>query len=747
MQVRSLLWLGSAIPLILLSACGGSDGGVASTPAPSPSASPPPAPPPASTFDTPEYQRSNAAVQAQALVAYQAGASGQGVVAAVIDSGIDQSSAEFAGRISPLSADLAGSRGLQDQGGHGTAVSGVLLGAKNDIGIQGVAFGATLLVARTDSPGSCTTTGPDAGCSHDDNNIARGVDLAVSARARVINISLGGSPPNSNLRAAISRATSAGIIIVISAGNEGVTNPANATNPDLLAQVALDPIARGLVLIAGATDSNKVLADFSNKAGNGAAYYLTALGVRVRSNDQTGTAFLYSGTSFSAPVVSGAVALLAQAFPNLTGAQIVDLLFRTATDLGAAGTDTTYGHGELNLAKAFAPQGSTSLAGSTAAISLTDNGTLSAAMGDAGQGPAVGDAGQGGMATAIRDGYGRDYDVDLSPTLARAPQSFQLFPALSNRTRQLSARGSTMTLALSVAQATPERLLLDHNSYASARALAGSVASRIGRDTSLALGFATGSDGLDRSLSARTSPAFLVDERRRGVETAPQGAFALRQKVGGIAVTLAAETGDVRLWQRSMIGPRGDRYQRYGYGSVTLGADGAIGPLSLAGRLTQMNERETVLGARFLSALGGDGATSWFADAHATLMPAANWRLGAAFQRGWTLIPAGEARGRSTLTTQALAFDVMRTSLLARGDSFAVRWSEPLRVTTGGIALIGFNMINLAPSGHERDVEAVYARSLGPGWLTLNSYWRQQPGNFAAAPDDLGIAARYSFGF
>jgi Subtilase family len=738
MQVRSLLRLGSAIPLILLSACGGSDGGVASTPAPSPSASPPPSPPPASTFDTAEYQRSNAAVQAQALVAYQAGASGQGVVAAVIDSGIDQSSAEFAGRISSLSADLAGSRGLQDQGGHGTAVSGVLLGAKNDTGIQGVAFGATLLVARTDSPGSCTASGPDAGCSHDDNNIARGVDLAVSARARVINISLGGTPPNSNLRAAISRATSAGIIIVISAGNAGLTDPANAANPDLLAQVAIDPIARGLVLIAGATDSNKVLADFSNKAGNGAAYYLTALGVRVRSNDHTGTAFLYSGTSFSAPVVSGAVALLAQAFPNLTGAQIVDLLLRTATDLGATGTDTIYGRGELNLAKAFAPQGSTSLAGSTAAISLTDNGTLSAAMGD---------AGQGGMSTAIRDGYGRDYDVDLSPTLARAPRSFQLFPALAHRTRQLSARGAAMTLALSVAEATPERLLLDRNSYASARALAGSVATRIGRDTSLALGFATGSDGLDRSLSARTSPAFLVDEARRGFDAAPQGAFALRQQVGGIAVTLAAETGDVRLWERSMIGPRGDRYQRYGYGAVTLGADGAVGPLSFAGRLTQMNERETVLGARFLSALGGDGATSWFADARATLVPAANWRLGAAFQRGWTLIPAGEVRGSSTLTTQALAFDVARTSLLTRGDSLAVRWSEPLRVTTGGIALIGFNMINLAPSGHERDIEAVYARAMGPGWLTLNSYWRQQPGNFAAAADDIGVAARYSFGF
>jgi hypothetical protein len=738
MQVRSLLLVGSVIPLMLLSACGG-DSGVASTPTPpaTPAASPPP-PPPSSVYDTAEYQRSNAAVQAQALAAYQAGATGKGVIAAVIDSGIDQNSAEFSGRISALSADLAGSRGLQDQGGHGTSVAGVLLGAKNDTGIHGVALGATLLVARTDTPGSCTATGPDAGCSHNDNAIARGVDLARTAGARVINVSLGGSPPNSTLRTAIDRATTAGIIIVISAGNEGVTSPSNAVNPDLLAQVAIDPIAHGLVLIAGATDSNKVLADFSNKAGNGAAYYLTALGVRVRSNDETGVAFLYSGTSYSAPVVSGAVTLLAQAFPSLTGAQIVDLLLRTATDLGATGTDAVYGHGELNLAKAFAPQGSTSLPGSAVAISLTDNGTLSAPMGD---------AGQGGMTTMIRDGYGRDYSVDLSPTLARAPQSFQLSSALTNRSRHLNATGAAMTLALTVAEATPDRLLLNQADYGSARALAGTVATRLGRNTSFALGFATGSDGLDRGLSSNTSPAFLVGDSGRGVDKAPQGAFALRQQLGRIGVTLAAETGDVRLWERSTLGPRGDRYQHYGYGTVTLGADGNVGPLSLAGRLTQMTERETVLGARFVSALSGGGATSWFGDARATLVPAANWRLGATFERGWTFLPAGVARERSMLMTQALAVDVARASLFTDGDSFAVRWSEPLRVTKGGISLIDLDVINLAPAGHERDLEAVYARALGPGWLTINSYWRQQPGNFAVAPDDIGFAARYSFGF
>lgn len=745
--MRHVLLIGSVLPLALLAGCGGGSGGgaVGSTPTPPqsptvPPAPPPPPPPPSSNFNTVEYSRSNAAVQAQAISAYQAGATGQGVVAAVIDSGVNQNSAEFAGRISPLSADLTGSnRGIQDIGGHGTAVSSVLLGAKNDVQMHGVAFNATLLTARTDTPGSCNDpNASNSGCTHNDNAIAAGVDLAVRANARVINISLGGSPANSTLRAAIGRATAAGVVVVISAGNEFKTDPTAAANPDPLAQIALDPVARGLVLIAGATNSSRIIADFSNRAGIGAQYYLTALGVEVLAPDETGRMFLYDGTSFSAPVISGAVALLAQAFPNLTGTQIVDLLLRTTTDLGAAGVDSIYGRGELNLAKAFAPQGSTLLGKTAIPVSLTSNGTLSAPMGD---------AGQSGMSVAIRDGYDRDYLVDLSPTLARAPRPLSLTPALTSQTRNLSASGGTTTLALSVAERTPERMLLSTADYRNARALAGSVATRIGPKTALALGIARGSEGLDRSLAHNRAPAFLVADAGKGLDKAPMGAFALRHNVAGIGVTLAAESGDLQLWERGSFGPRSDRYQRYRYGAVTLGMDGQVGPLNLAGRITRMNEDRTILGARLDGALSGGGATSWFADARATLIPADHWQFGASMRRGWTLVPAGLARGNSTIQTRALSLDMTRTALFTGTDSLSLRWAEPLRVTSGGIDLTGIALLNLAPSGHERDLEAVYAAPAGPGWLTLNGFWRQQPNNFASAPDDIGAAVRYSFAF
>ncbi|CAN5234335.1 hypothetical protein BH09PSE3_BH09PSE3_12750 [soil metagenome] len=759
-----LLSSATLLPLLALAACGGGSGGntdIASTPpppvAPAPAPPPPPPSPPPSTIDynTVEYRRSNAAVQAQALAAYQAGATGTGVTVGVIDSGVDTSSAEFTGRISPLSADLAGTRGIQDEDGHGSAVADVLLGAKNDAGISGVAFNATLLVLRTDTPGSCATapSGTDKnGCSHADSAIARGLNLAVTAGARVVNISLGGEGADSNLRTAIDRATAAGLIIVISAGNDGVDNPTAAANPDPLAQIALDPISHGLVLIAGATapvdatHPTPTLADFSNKAGNGAAYFLTALGVSVRANDNKNMPFLWSGTSFSAPVIAGAVALLAQAYPSMSSAQIIDLLLRTATDLGSAGVDSIYGNGELNLAKAFAPQGAMSLAASAVPVSMANNAILSAAMGD---------AGQGSLSAAVHDGYGRGYTLDLSSTLRRAPRVTRLGGGLDLAGHSAASVTGRTTVALSIAGSTDTQpLRLSNRDAEGARALAASIITRIDAHTQVALGFAQGSNGLSIGLTGQSAPAFLISDGAsgsRGFNLSPKGAFAVRRLFGGVGFTLAAESGDVRLWETGAIGPVSDRYRRYGYGDVSVGVDAVKGPVAVAARLSRMTERDTVLGARFSGALGGGGAASWYADTNATLSLSDTVRVNAGWRRGWTQVSGGSVRAASILMTQAVSFDVQHDAVLKSGDSIALRWAEPLRVTSGALALTGLGtdtvLLELAPLGHERDLEGVYAMPLGRGQFTGNIYWRQQPGNYAAAPDDLGAAIRYSFGF
>ena len=350
----------------------------------------------------------------KAVGAYQTGFSGAGVKVGVVDSGINPNLAEFAGRIDPMSADVAGNRGVSDDDGHGTAVAAVIAAAKNDVGMHGVAFGATIVALRTDDPGTC---GTEDDCSFFESDIGAGIDRARLAGARVINLSLGGSPPSSGLIAAMQRAVNAGIVLVIAAGNEG--DSPEGGNPNGFAAVPAQQFP-GQVIIAGslgtAIDPNSI-SDFSNRAGSSATSYLAALGYRVRTINHLGQDVLYSGTSLSSPVISGAVALLAQAFPNLTGKQIVEILFNSADDLGAAGIDAVYGHGALNITRAFQPIGTTSLAGSEVAVGTETTGELPAAGGDGGDDP------DGKLGVIILDGYSRAFTMNLAAGLRRAEAS------------------------------------------------------------------------------------------------------------------------------------------------------------------------------------------------------------------------------------------------------------------------------------------------------------------------------------
>lgn len=746
--------------LAALSACGGgTNGGVNATPTPPaiapppPPPPPPPSPPPPTSFDTAEYRRSNGAAQAKAIAAYDKGATGAGVKAGVIDSGIAVSSPEFAGRIDPASADLAGSRGLADEGGHGTAVADILLGAKNDSGIHGVAFGATLLVARTDTPGSCTDPDPDKGCSHDDNAIARGVDLAVANRVRVINISLGGTPANSTLRAAIGRATAAGIIIVFSAGND--SNP----QPDPLAQIANDPLARNLVIIAGALDAdNATLASFSNLAGNGASHYIGALGQSVRAIDHTGASFLWSGTSFSAPVIAGSVALLAQAFPNLTGAQIVDLLFRTAIDLGTAGVDPVFGNGALDLSRAFGPQGQLILAGSQIPLPETI-GTTSAPLGD---------GGQTGLSAIVLDGYRRAYLTDLSAGLAPPRIQPRLAPALGIGARSRSIANGSTAIALSVTAPSGdlsfERLHLSTYEARHARVLAGSIVRRLGPGTALAFGISRSGLALARDLGQPSRGDFLTGGSAIdsfGFETRARSGMAMRQAIGGLELTASAESGEIRLWGDGPDPQWRRPFRAYGYGALSLGAAKAVGPVLLSARATKMIEHETVLGARFDRAFGEGGARSWFADLEARWTLSPSLKVAAAWRQGRTRLGAGGLRqGSDQLRSNAWSVEAIRAGLFDRTDRVSLRLAQPLRVSSGGFDLTlptaydyatetadySAARFNLAPGGRERDIEIAYARPLWGGWFSANGYMRREPGNVAASHDDLGAAIRFTFG-
>jgi subtilisin family serine protease len=229
----------------------------------------------AQNFNDVEYNRSNGAVAAGAISAYTAGGRGQGVKIGVVDSGINPSLPEFAGRIDPASADVVANRGITDNEGHGTAVTAVAAAARNGSGVQGLAFESTILSYNSANPENCDK---DDGCKHSDSAIARGIDLARQNGARVINISLGGEGAGSSVRQAMVRAAQAGVVVVVSAGNDG--REAIGANPDGFARGVAEA-GNGLVIVAGAHDAGRNIAAFSNRAGSTQGVYLTALGDMV----------------------------------------------------------------------------------------------------------------------------------------------------------------------------------------------------------------------------------------------------------------------------------------------------------------------------------------------------------------------------------------------------------------------------------------------------------------------------------
>jgi subtilisin family serine protease len=337
--------------LALVSACsgggGGSDSGKGVVIAPSGPTASTPAPSPAA--EQLEDQRSNAASFAQAEAAYRMGFTGRGVKIAVLDTGIAPGVREFAGRIDPASADVAGTRGLVDTSGHGTMMASVALAARDGQGMHGVAYEATLVSLNFSNPASCTGL---TACTFLSAGLIAGIDAAIAAKVRVINLSFSIDQSYDVFEEAVRRAAAAGIVTVISAGN----SDGDPRQPLLMAR-AFAQAAPGWVIIAGGVDATGTFAfDRANQAGTGAdaAWYLTALFKDVNMVGPDGLLVQHDGTSPAAAAISGAIALVAQARPSLTGAQIVTLLLANATDAGAPGRDPVCGNGVLNIAKTFA---------------------------------------------------------------------------------------------------------------------------------------------------------------------------------------------------------------------------------------------------------------------------------------------------------------------------------------------------------------------------------------------------------
>ncbi|RIV85722.1 peptidase S8 [Aurantiacibacter zhengii] len=775
--------------LALLAACGGGGGAPivstpppapAPTPSPTPTPTPAPAPtptptptsasfsvvPPPAAFNTAEFRRSDGPGQHNAASAWARGFAGSGVTIAVIDTGIDPDSPEFAGRLSPASTDIYGGREVEGTDDHGTLVSLVAGAARNGTGVLGMAYDSTILAIRADQPGSCAGDNPEdptTECGFTDSAIADSISYAVANQAKVINISLGGeSGVSSQLRGAVRDAVAAGVLVVVAAGNDGRSEL--TTFAEIMGNTG-----NGGVIIVGSVDEQYEISDFSNRAGTNPQYYLSARGEAICCVyedgeifiDDEGFIYLFSGTSFAAPQVAGAAALLAQAFPNLTGTQIAEILLETAFDAGASGSDAVYGRGILDIARAFQPIGATRLAGENVAMALGDSTAVSS--------PAMGDAFvAASLPTLITDKYQRAFSTDLAGTLRGADIPQRLHDALGQGTRHLSAGSDAASVAFSIDASgrqlpRAEMLRLQPEEAEQARVLAARVALRIAPGTQLGFAYRQSADGLVASLQGRSQPSFMIagnPSGDTGMLVQSDSAVALRQQIGSWGLTINAQTGSTvtAAAQRRAAELRGLRAQE-DLSSFGLALDRRFGALDVGLGLTWNAEDRTVLGARFHEGFGLAGSDTLFLDANVGWHVDDRWRLGAAYRQGFTrLRSAPLLADGSRLSSNGWSVDLQREGVFDSDDRLAFRLAQPLRVNSGGLNLnlpVGYDYETLAPDyavrtlllspeGREVTGEMAWTGQLWGGSAAASVYLRRQPGHYAQAPDDLGAALRWS---
>lgn len=219
-----------------------------------------------------------------------------------------------------------------DEQGHGTSVAGVVAAeANNHIGIAGLAYHAKLVTLRAF----------DATGNAEEDDIAAALVYAALNGVQVVNMSFGDGVDSPVMRDAIAFAAEAGCVLVSSVGNTG--------------QISRQyPAGFDQVMAIGATNSSDKRAVFSS---TGSLVTLTAPGEAIVTTAVGGRYRTVSGTSFSAPLVAAASALLLHNRPSLDPHEILGLLTESATDLGTTGWDPEYGAGRLHVGDALSQTG------------------------------------------------------------------------------------------------------------------------------------------------------------------------------------------------------------------------------------------------------------------------------------------------------------------------------------------------------------------------------------------------------
>ena len=213
----------------------------------------------------------------------------------IIDTGIDLDHPDLNVDTQRSKSFVSGTTSANDENGHGTHVAGIIGAKNNNIGVTGIASGATLVALRVlDEDGDGRLSG-----------IIQAVNYVVQngKSGDVVNLSLGGEGTSTTLDRAITQAANAGILFAIAAGNDGKN--ANDYSPARLNHAN--------VFTVSAMNNQNQFASFSNY---GSSVDVCAYGVRISSTYKDGRYATLSGTSMAAPHVAGLLLIRGNDLPT-----------------------------------------------------------------------------------------------------------------------------------------------------------------------------------------------------------------------------------------------------------------------------------------------------------------------------------------------------------------------------------------------------------------------------------------------
>jgi hypothetical protein len=678
---------------------------------------------------------------------------GRGQLLGVIDTGIVASNPVFApGQVSAALSSCAAvsfkcSGGVTDDNGHGTAVASIAAANR-------VTTGAYSYSGYTVAVNSYLGVAPNANIiaekvlnasgSGYNSDVSSGINKAVAAGVSVINLSLT-YMATPDIIAAVNNAAAKGVFIVWAGGNDGKALLANA-NTSGLTQAAINHL-----IFAGALDTTAAkAASFSSNAGTGllldtsggktsyASRWISAPGVNILAPGISygpSAMAIWSGTSMSAPLISGSLILLESAWPILkTNGTAANLLLASATDLGTKGVDSTYGNGIANLTAAFNPYGAlsvtqangkstpiTSLSG--ALISSGALGTLAAVKTKL------------ASYTAL-DTYSRNFTVNLSGLILTKPTAATVNPLPSNVNSGVVAiklqDGSELSSWHAPRAYLTDRLGVFGNSDGNA-ATAPFYMALTNRDGStMAMGYGMSSQlSLAKALYADSKFSLMASELgTSNLSGLAPGGFLLAYGMQitdetRVAVAMnwtpTSSYGTNLSWDQASVSSAAANLT---VGLTTKLSDALTGGVSLG----QLHESRGVLGASYAAnsplSLGANRSTSlglslgYAFNADTSLLAEAGLAVTSGSQGN------GLLAGTTSIQSRSYGLSLLSKQLMNSDDELAISLKQPLRVVSGsvgvvtptidttGVALYSTEMVSLVPNGRELDFKMAYEMPL-----------------------------------